>query len=176
MDGDRIEPDINSDGVGFCSEDCPRYDGKRCEILGVRAPVGNVCEPWAGSLVRRLRERYSALEGLLARAVRPDIHAAVVARAERAETSLAESEKVRGGYVEEIAGLQMAGDLHRKEGDAARDALSTLLDRLEAETATVHLPRTPMELDAMTSDQLRLARVAEIVRAALERLEVGDGE
>ena len=62
------------------------------------------------------------------------------------------------------------------ERDAARDALSTLLDRLEAETATVHLPRTPMELDAMTSDQLRLARVAEIVRAALERLEVGDGE
>ena len=39
---DRIEPTW-SKGVPFCSEDCPRFDGKRCDAMGFR-PDG-ICEP-----------------------------------------------------------------------------------------------------------------------------------
>lgn len=45
-----VEPQPNIiDGVPFCSdEDCPLYDGKRCEALG--ASPGNICEPAVGSM------------------------------------------------------------------------------------------------------------------------------
>lgn len=40
-------------GVPFCTEDCGRYDGKRCELLGRRP--GPMCEPAVVQLVRELR-------------------------------------------------------------------------------------------------------------------------
>lgn len=42
----RIEPEWH-DGVGYCHDGCPQHDGKRCRLLGSRAPEGHVCEPWA---------------------------------------------------------------------------------------------------------------------------------
>ncbi len=39
-----VKPDWGSDGAApFCSERCPSFDGKRCEILGHRP--GSLCEP-----------------------------------------------------------------------------------------------------------------------------------
>lgn len=39
-----VKPDWGSDGAApFCSERCPSFDGKRCEVLGHRP--GSLCEP-----------------------------------------------------------------------------------------------------------------------------------
>ena len=44
----KPQPDI-IDGVPRCSlEDCPLYDGKRCEAIGARP--GDICEPVVGSM------------------------------------------------------------------------------------------------------------------------------
>ena len=49
-------PRIGRDGVGTCDDLCPQHDGKRCRILGVRAPEGRVCPPWAERLLNEIRE------------------------------------------------------------------------------------------------------------------------
>jgi hypothetical protein len=41
------EPTIDVHGVRWCSEICPQYDGKRCEVLGF--VPDRICEPWARS-------------------------------------------------------------------------------------------------------------------------------
>lgn len=43
------------DGVPYCNEDCPAFDGKRCSILGHRP--GNLCEP-------AVREMYATVADL----------------------------------------------------------------------------------------------------------------
>lgn len=56
-----ITPKLDGNGVGFCDDACPQYDGKRCELTGFR-PSG-VCEPWAQRLVAesvRLKEQLVA--------------------------------------------------------------------------------------------------------------------
>ena len=49
-------PNFDENGVGFCTSDCPAHDGKRCRYLGLRAPEGNVCEPWARAIVLELNK------------------------------------------------------------------------------------------------------------------------
>ena len=44
-----IQPDMKN-GIGICCDTCPSHDGKRCKLLGFRAPEGHVCEPWAVAL------------------------------------------------------------------------------------------------------------------------------
>jgi hypothetical protein len=51
---DIVEPLFDERGVGFCSEECPSYDGKRCKILGF--VPGIICEPWIWELLAE-RER-----------------------------------------------------------------------------------------------------------------------
>lgn len=41
---DPIQP-THEHGVPMCSEQCPSYDGKRCEVLGFRVRTGCPCEP-----------------------------------------------------------------------------------------------------------------------------------
>ena len=44
-----LRPDPAEDGIPYCSEECPSHDGKRCRLIGSRAP--NVCEPMSSILV-----------------------------------------------------------------------------------------------------------------------------
>jgi|AGTN01.3.fsa_nt_gi hypothetical protein len=41
----EIRPAVCLDGVGYCDEDCPQHDGKRCRVIGRRP--GEICWPWA---------------------------------------------------------------------------------------------------------------------------------
>lgn len=45
---DDIRPQFVN-GIGYCADDCPQHDGKRCRLLGHR-PDG-ICEPWVSQLV-----------------------------------------------------------------------------------------------------------------------------
>lgn len=36
-------PRIGTDGLPWCQESCQQYDGKRCQLLGLRP--GAICEP-----------------------------------------------------------------------------------------------------------------------------------
>jgi hypothetical protein len=47
-----MQPQWTND-VPFCSENCEKHDGKRCEILGSRAP--DVCEPAVKDYVQASR-------------------------------------------------------------------------------------------------------------------------
>jgi len=38
--------------VPFCQESCPHHDGKRCRVMGLRAP--NICEPVVVQMSRLL--------------------------------------------------------------------------------------------------------------------------
>ncbi len=54
IDDKQIEPSMH-EGIAYCSsEECPQYDGKRCELIGFR-PHG-ICEPWVKALVAELQE------------------------------------------------------------------------------------------------------------------------
>lgn len=46
-------PDYDS-GVPVCREHCARHDGKRCEILGERAPL--LCEPVVQAMAQMLTD------------------------------------------------------------------------------------------------------------------------
>jgi DNA repair exonuclease SbcCD ATPase subunit len=48
------------DGVPVCSELCLSHDGKRCELLGLRAP--RVCEPTVAAMTEALAEERTKLE------------------------------------------------------------------------------------------------------------------
>ncbi len=49
-----VRPTIGEGGVPFCSEDeCPSYDGKRCEKMGFRP--GHICEPAVIEMANALR-------------------------------------------------------------------------------------------------------------------------
>lgn len=51
----EANPYLDDDGVPYCSTDeCPMYDGKRCELLGHR-PDG-LCEPEVREIVFRLKQ------------------------------------------------------------------------------------------------------------------------
>lgn len=39
-------------GVPLCTDACPHYDGKRCRVLGMRAP--DLCEPVVVQMSRML--------------------------------------------------------------------------------------------------------------------------
>lgn len=47
------------DGIPLCQEDCPWFDGKRCQALGLRAPLGHGCEPVIREMARLLDEEGS---------------------------------------------------------------------------------------------------------------------
>jgi len=50
-----VWPNVGSEGVPRCSyDDCPSFDGKRCEQLGFRPE--DICEPAVLVLIRRLAE------------------------------------------------------------------------------------------------------------------------
>ena len=44
------------EGVQDCTERCPQHDGKRCDILGYKAPELNVCPVWAYLMVNTQSE------------------------------------------------------------------------------------------------------------------------
>lgn len=47
-------PAFDERGVPWCTrEDCPAYDGKRCQILGFRP--GSLCEPQVAEMARLIR-------------------------------------------------------------------------------------------------------------------------
>ena len=52
---DNPEPVIGDDGVPRCHDACPHHDGKRCELLGVRAYESNPCEPEVAEMAAELR-------------------------------------------------------------------------------------------------------------------------
>lgn len=56
---DGAKPSLDDEhGVPRCSEDgCPKYDGKRCELLGRRPD--NICEPAVIDIVAHLKEKVS---------------------------------------------------------------------------------------------------------------------
>lgn len=47
-----VRPMVDSQGVPRCSERCPSFDGKRCEILGHKPE--NICEPAVVDMAKRL--------------------------------------------------------------------------------------------------------------------------
>jgi hypothetical protein len=54
MSDERIKPDFDKDMIPLCSDHCPSFDGKRCEILGHR-PAG-ICEPAVKALASRVED------------------------------------------------------------------------------------------------------------------------
>jgi hypothetical protein len=67
-----MDYDIRSkwmDGVPFCTDVCPQYDGKRCEILGAR-PC-RVCEPSVARMSSKLTDCAVALQALQSELERP---------------------------------------------------------------------------------------------------------
>ena len=49
-----MKPHVGGDGVPRCSEnECPSYDGKRCELIGCRPSL--ICEPAVIDMADRLR-------------------------------------------------------------------------------------------------------------------------
>lgn len=57
-----VVPTAAAGGVPTCHERCPQFDGKRCRWMGVRAPLGHVCEAWAETLHNVLREATETTE------------------------------------------------------------------------------------------------------------------
>lgn len=53
---DKLQPIIRDDGLPMCDEDCPSHDGKRCRVLGYKAP--QLCEP----MVIRLAKQAAKVE------------------------------------------------------------------------------------------------------------------
>lgn len=50
----EMKPHVGGDGVPRCSEnECPSYDGKRCELIGCRPSL--ICEPAVIDMADRLR-------------------------------------------------------------------------------------------------------------------------
>jgi len=50
----KPSPHFDERGVPWCTrEDCPAFDGKRCELLGFRP--GSLCEPQVAEMARQLR-------------------------------------------------------------------------------------------------------------------------
>lgn len=40
------QPSVDDSGVPWClASECQAYDGKRCRLLGYRAPDGEICPP-----------------------------------------------------------------------------------------------------------------------------------
>lgn len=54
------EPCVDNRGVPQCTEDCGRYDGKRCELLGYRPSA--VCEPAVKTMAAKLAALQRELE------------------------------------------------------------------------------------------------------------------
>lgn len=49
-EGLAIEPRWFEDGVPRCDDACRYHDGKRCQLLGLRAP--SICEPAVAAMAR----------------------------------------------------------------------------------------------------------------------------
>lgn len=57
-----VLPMVDDAGVPRCSyEDCPSYDGKRCEAMGFRP--GSICEPAVLDMIEELRALRREREG-----------------------------------------------------------------------------------------------------------------
>lgn len=55
------DPKYETNGVPYCSHDCPSHDGKRCEILGYTPSV--VCEPAVQEMAKKMADlRASCVE------------------------------------------------------------------------------------------------------------------
>lgn len=50
---DKIQPEMEK-GIPICSERCPSYDGKRCDITGFRP--SRVCEPAVREIIKQKDE------------------------------------------------------------------------------------------------------------------------
>ena len=47
------QPRLDEHGVGWCSEECPAFDGKPCGALGFHPVPGfEICLPWARAAAR----------------------------------------------------------------------------------------------------------------------------
>lgn len=57
------EPNIDDNGVPWCSEDCQCHDGKRCTLLGMRPD--SICEPAVIALADAKGRLLEACEWLL---------------------------------------------------------------------------------------------------------------
>ena len=44
-----MKPRFARERAPTCWDRCPEHDGKRCGLMGSRAPEGHVCEPWANT-------------------------------------------------------------------------------------------------------------------------------
>jgi hypothetical protein len=54
MSGAEKVPEVDEHGVPRCTyDDCPSYDGKRCEETGFRP--GSICEPAVIDMVEEIR-------------------------------------------------------------------------------------------------------------------------
>lgn len=52
----QLRPRLDAQGTPFCSEDqCPLYDGKRCEAMGFRP--ARICEPAVRAIVQIVQDR-----------------------------------------------------------------------------------------------------------------------
>ncbi len=54
VEPEGASPVWGEDRVPRCTEDCPSHDGKRCKLIGLRAPT--ICEPTVAEMARALYE------------------------------------------------------------------------------------------------------------------------
>jgi RNA polymerase-binding transcription factor DksA len=84
---------MGADGIGRCTEACPSHDGKRCRVMGVRAPDGHVCEPWAKGIIDELEGEERHRDTWQKRAERFEAERdAALARAEEMDEALDEAQ------------------------------------------------------------------------------------
>jgi len=50
----EYDPNVTSDGVPWCRDECRQHDGKRCRLLGFRPD--SLCEPAVVAMAARLAE------------------------------------------------------------------------------------------------------------------------